>query len=243
MNLLTNSTPSPKPNRLADHVADQLVAKSRQMSVGDKLPSESQLAAEFGVSRSVIREAISQLKSLGAVETRQGAGMFVTRPPIASLQFRDFDHSSLPSVAKFLEIRSGVDAAAARIAASRRTDAQLEFLRQASYRATQPGLSIEESVEADLAFHVAIVEATQNDYFLALQTFLTAYLRQGVLFTRRLESYSAAMVAEVHREHMAILQAIADQKPAEASHAAELHVLNAQRRMRHALSHLLPDIA
>ena len=239
----SSSSLSEKTGRLADHVAHQLIITTRQMAFGAKLPSENQLAKQFGVSRSVVREAISQLKSLNAVESRQGAGMFVARPSAKSLEFRDIDTSNLATVAKFLEIRSGLDAAAARIAATRRTEEQLQFIREASKRSTLPELSMPDAVEADLAFHVAIVQATRNEYFLAVQTFLVSHLRDGIIFTRNLESYSPAMVEEIRQEHAAIVQAIAERNAAEASRRAELHVLNAQRRMRTALAHLLPDIA
>jgi GntR family transcriptional regulator, transcriptional repressor for pyruvate dehydrogenase complex len=238
-----SSLPNVRPDRLVDHLAKQLMARTEKMALGEKLPTESELAKQFEVSRSVVREAVSQLKSLGTVETRQGAGMFVSRSKLDSLRFRNFDHGNLPAVVKILEIRSGLDAAAARIAAVRRTEKQLEHLRELCLRSSDRSLGIKDEVEADSAFHMGIVEATQNDYFVNLETFIAGYLRQGVLFTRQLESYSAVMVDEVNREHMAILNAIAAKKPAEASRRAERHVKNGLRRIRHVLSHLIPDIA
>jgi GntR family transcriptional regulator, transcriptional repressor for pyruvate dehydrogenase complex len=229
--------------RLTDTIAEYLTTIVRELAPGAKLPSENQLAKRFGVSRSAVREAISGVASLGLLEIRKGAGMFVRTPFVGNLQFRGVDYSNLANTAKLLEIRTGLDAAAARIAAIRRTAAEVKFLREMNAAASRPDLTIGETVEADLAFHLAIVRATQNDYFVSIQTFLLDHLRAGIHFTRTLESYSDSMMEEVQREHSQILQAIEDQNPDLASRLAEQHVLNARRRMRDAFaSQVVPDV-
>jgi GntR family transcriptional repressor for pyruvate dehydrogenase complex len=109
--------------------------------------------------------------------------------------------------------------------------------------ASRPDLAIPAVVEADLAFHLAIVRATQNEYFVSIQTFLLDHLRAGILFTRTLESYSKEKMEEVRREHSEIFQAIEARNADLASRLAEQHVLNARRRMRSAFaSHVMPDL-
>jgi GntR family transcriptional regulator, transcriptional repressor for pyruvate dehydrogenase complex len=229
--------------RLTDTIADYLTTAVRELAPGSKLPSENQLAKQFGVSRSAVREAISGLASLGLLEIRKGAGMFVRAPLIANLRLPGFDYGNLANTAKLLEIRTGLDAAAARIAAIRRTEEELKFLQEMNAAASRPDLTIAEAVEADLAFHLAIVRATQNDYFVSIQTFLLDHIRAGIHLTRTLESYSREMMEEVRREHSEILQAIEDRKPDLAARLAEQHVLNARSRMRSAIaSHVMPEI-
>jgi GntR family transcriptional repressor for pyruvate dehydrogenase complex len=242
--MMSDKISSAKPvRRLPDTIAEYLLATVRELAPGSKLPSENQLAKQFGVSRSAVREAISGVASLGLLQIRKGAGMFVRAPIVGNLEFRGLDSSNLASTAKLLEIRTGLDAAAARIAAIRRTPEEVKFLQEMNAAASRPDLTIKETVEADLAFHLAIVRATQNEYFVSIQTFLLDHLRAGILFTRTLESYSKEMMEEVQREHSEIFHAIEARNADLASRLAEQHVLNARRRMRSAFaSHLMPDI-
>ncbi len=234
---MSDKISSPKrPRRLPDTIAEYLMATARDLAPGTKLPSENQLAKQFGVSRSAVREAVSGVESLGLLQTRKGAGMFVRAPVVGNLEFRRLDSSNLASVAKLLEIRTGLDAAAARVAAVRRTTEEVRFLCEMNVAASRTDLTIAETVEADLAFHLAIVRATRNEYFVSIQTFLVEHLRAGILFTRTLESYSEEMMEEVQREHSGIFQAIESQSADRASHLAEQHVLNARRRMKSAFA-------
>ncbi len=200
---MMSDKPSPAKGvrRLTDTVAEYLITTARELAPGSKLPSENQLARQFGVN------------------------------------------SNLANTAKLLEIRAGLDAAAARIAAIRRTADEVKFLQEMNAAASRADLAITEAVEADLAFHLAIVRATRNEYFVSIQTFLLEHLRAGIRFTRTLESYSKEMVEEVQREHTEILQAIEDQDSDRAARLAEQHVRNARSRMRSAFaSHVVPDI-
>jgi GntR family transcriptional regulator, transcriptional repressor for pyruvate dehydrogenase complex len=235
--------PAKRTRRLPDTIAEYLMATARELAPGSRLPSENQLAKQFGVSRSAVREAVSGVESLGLLQIRKGAGMFVRAPIVGNLEFRGLDSSNLASAAKLLEIRTGLDAAAARIAAIRRTTEEVNFLREMNSAASRPDLTILETVEADLAFHLAIVRATRNEYFVAIETFLLEHLRAGILFTRTLESYSKEMMEEVQREHSEIFLAIEARNADLASRLAEQHVLNARRRMRSAFaSHVMPEI-
>src|SRR3984893_3143888 len=235
--------PAKRPRRLPDTIAEYLMATARELAPGSRLPSENQLAKRFGVRRSAVREAVSGVESLGLLQIRKGAGMFVRAPIVGNLEFRGLDSSNLASAAKLLEIRTGLDAGAARIAAVRRTEEEVKFLREMNLAASRPDLTILETVEADLAFHLAIVRATRNEYFVSIQTFLLEHLRAGILFTRTLESYSKQMMEEVQREHGEIFEAIEVQNADLASRLAEQHVLNSRRRMRSAFaSQLMPDV-
>jgi GntR family transcriptional repressor for pyruvate dehydrogenase complex len=225
------SSSAKRARRLPDTIAEYLMATARELAPGSKLPSENQLAKQFGVSRSAVREAVSGVESLGFMQIRKGAGMFVRAPKVGNLEFRGLDSNNLASATKLLEIRTGLDAAAARIAATRRTTEEVKFLREMNAASSRPDLTVPEAVEADLAFHLAIVRATRNEYFVSIQTFLLEHLRAGILFTRTLESYSKEMMEEVQSEHSGIFLAIEARNADLASHLAEQHVLNARRRL------------
>src|SRR5690606_24840055 len=97
---------------------------------GDRLPSEHQLETRFGVSRAVVREAITSLKAEGLVATRQGAGAFVLQPlPGATFRVVEADLATLEDLVQMMELRATVEAEAAGLAAERRSRAQLAGIR------------------------------------------------------------------------------------------------------------------
>lgn len=103
--------------------------QSGSVKAGDKLPSEAKLTEAFGVSRTVIREAIAALRADGLVEARQGAGVFVREaPPQEALPFQDLDYNRISSVIELLELRTGVEVEAAGLAAVRRSPQQEEAI-------------------------------------------------------------------------------------------------------------------
>src|SRR6202045_3149407 len=134
------SSSAKRARRLPDTIAEYLMTTARELAPGSRLPSENQLARQFGVSRSAVREAVSGVESLGLLQIRKGAGMFVRAPMVGNLELRGLESCNLASAAKLLEIRSGLDAAAARIAAVRRTAEELKFLREMNAAASRPDL-------------------------------------------------------------------------------------------------------
>lgn len=199
---------------------------------GDRLPSEARLTQEFGVSRTVIREAIAALRADGLVDPRQGAGVFVLEPPAPDAPaFRNLDLARVSSLIEMLELRAAVEGDAAGYAASRRSPAQeqrivetYEELR-ALTRAGTP------SSEADFRFHLAIAEAANNPRF-------SEFLRLigPTIIPRRVFSPDdgAPLPAEFLRlldsEHTAIVTAILSGDPEAARAAMRAHLIDSQAR-------------
>ncbi|NIB59842.1 FadR/GntR family transcriptional regulator, partial [Agrobacterium tumefaciens] len=130
MTKATSSEPAaPQGRTLVVKVSEELrsqIAKGRYKT-GDRLPSEAQLTQEFGVSRTVVREAIASLRSDGLVEPRQGAGVFVLEPaPVERRPFHNVDLARVSSLIEMLELRTAVEGDAAGLAAIRRSPAQEE---------------------------------------------------------------------------------------------------------------------
>ncbi|SAL76076.1 GntR family transcriptional regulator [Caballeronia terrestris] len=222
---------------LSDTVAQQLQKQIEKGSFAKsgKLPTEAVLAQEFGVSRTVIREAISRLKNEGMVEPRQGSGVFVVeRAGIRPLRI-DYAQAVEPgSVVHILALRRAIEAEVASEAAMRRTDAHMADIDAALARIEAAVADGEDGVAEDVAFHRAIANATGNPYFLKTLTFLNQYLEAGTIVTRRNEALREDFSRQVREEHAAIAAAIRAGDPMAARNAAQTHLYNAARRLAEA---------
>ncbi len=219
---------------LTDRVSDALMQLIRGNDIppGCRLPSEMNLAARFGVSRTVIREAVSRLKSEGLVESRQGSGVFV-REENMQAPFR-IDPSivdSIQSILKVVELRMVLESEIAAFAAQRRTQAQLETIRQALRQIEIDEQEGRDGVVADIAFHRSIAEATDNPHFLGLIEFLFNFLKNATQVTRSYEATKRSLTEEVKNEHAAIVDAIARRDADAARRCARQHMEGASRRL------------
>jgi len=220
--------------RLSDRLAALIEAQidGGALVAGDRLPTEQQLAGAHGVSRTVVREAVHQLKSQGLVRSRQGSGVFITEPPAhRALAFDPKVLESMDAVVQMVELRRVIEGEMAALAAQRATRAQLTTLKRALLAidaATERG---ELGVDEDLGFHRAIGEATGNPQFVRLLGILEAYLRDAMTVTKGHESKRADFMAQVRREHRAILDAVAAGNAKAARAAAIEHHLNGERRL------------
>ena len=205
------------------------------LPAGARLPTEQAMMAAMGVSRTVVREAISALRARGLVMTRQGAGAFVNaeigRQPYAI----DPDGlGSLSSVIEILELRTAVEVEAAAIASERATAAQVKAIAKALSifsRAIETG---EPAVKEDFDFHFAIAIATQNSRFVGFLEFLGGLIipRQSI---RTFDGDAAQMrryLGNVEKEHQAIFDAISARAPRKARDAMRRHLVNGKERYR-----------
>jgi GntR family transcriptional repressor for pyruvate dehydrogenase complex len=212
---------------LTDQVTDELMKLVRAgvFAPESRLPSEKEMAERFGVSRTVVREAVSRLKSEGLVESHQGKGAFVRRGS-AGVPFRlDRDAAdSLRSVLHIIELRRGLEAEAAALAASRRSAAQLAEIRNALKALRRTAEVGGDGVEADASFHRAVARATGNPHYLALWEFIGQFLQDALQLTRAYEAEHPELAAQVTREHDEMADAIARRDPEGARAAARRHL-------------------
>jgi GntR family transcriptional regulator, transcriptional repressor for pyruvate dehydrogenase complex len=212
----------------ADQVRDKLVQMIRegQLQEGEKLPPEPQLSAMFGVGRSSIREAVQSLIGLGVIEMRPGRGAYVRRLSLDDL-VRMVDGAirlEYGAALQLHEVRAMVEITAARLAAIRRTEADLSSMREAILRYKFAGHSGQRDrlIDADLAFHEAVVVATHNDVLVTVQQSIRGLLREH----RR--QYGVAEDAEtrpmVIAEHEEIVDAIAAGDPTRAALRMQEHM-------------------
>lgn len=224
---------------LAHEVMNDLMGKIRNglYKPGEKLPTEPEVMAEQGVSRTVVREAISRLQAAGLVETRHGVGTFVL--PASSQPAHPLDFSTVVTirdVLAMLELRISLETEAAGLAAVRRTEEQLERMRLA-VQAFEDGVNRgETSVEPDYEFHLQIALATHNKYFEDFYRHLgTATIPRTRLDTSQFAPEPGqSYLYRTNREHENILDAIARQDPQAASAAMRMHLTNSRERLKRA---------
>ncbi|WP_288393334.1 FadR/GntR family transcriptional regulator [uncultured Herbaspirillum sp.] len=219
---------------LSDTVARQLLENidAGAFPRGSKLPTEAVLAQQFGVSRTVVREAIARLKHEGVVEPRQGSGVFVTEQAgIKPLRIDYTEVSSPQAVLQIVELRRAIEAEVAAQAAKRRSDEDLQAIEAAL---AQIGVDVAaggDGVAADVAFHRALAQATRNPYFIKTLEFLSQYLEAATAITRGNEARYEDFSRQVREEHEAIVAAIRASDEMAARNAAQTHMFNAARRL------------
>jgi len=231
------AAPRRRPRTLALELVDALGERIRDghLRVGDKLPTEASIMAEFAVSRTVVREAISKLQAGGLVATRHGIGTFVLSPgegPAFKITPEQF--GTLQDVIAVLELRIGLETEAAALAAQRRTPANLAVMRTALDAFAQAIESGEDSVPADFQFHQEIARATQNGHFMELMATLGSQIipRARLELSAPAQSERLAYLRRVNSEHESIFDAITSQDPDAARAAMRTHLSNSRERRR-----------
>jgi len=227
--------PQRKHRSLAHGVIEQISSVIRQglLKPGDKLPTESSLMSQHGVSRTVVREAISHLQASGLVQTRHGIGTFVLERPQSGLGIEAENILTLRDVLAILELRIGVETETAGLAAGRRSQEQVQELAAALREMQQAMAEGRSAVEADKRFHLLIAQATGNRYFVdILEQLGNAIIPRARLNTPVLEQDKPADFLErVSREHDDIYRAI-ERRDAEAARAAmRTHLSNSRERL------------
>ena len=225
---------------LAEDAVEALAAPIHEgrLKPGDKLPTESEIMQQLGVSRTVVREAISRLQAGGLVETRHGIGTFVAQPSDNPLRIPISAVTTAMDALSLLEVRIALEVEAAMLAAQRRTEEQLKQLRNAldTLIALESDATAEpqQTIDADYAFHQALAQATGNHYFLEFLTLLG----RGAIPRSRLSIDPGThhrYLQKLNQEHRLLFLAIQAQDPMAASEAARNHLLNSKGRLERAL--------
>jgi GntR family transcriptional repressor for pyruvate dehydrogenase complex len=207
---------------------------------GAKLPSENALISEFGVSRTVVRSALTRLQAEGLVETERGRGSFALTPPPDGAQQTAAGRSVATLEGRLwqLEFRIGVESEAAALAARNHTDRQLKAVQQAFEDFTASAAHPANAMKADYEFHRAIAAASGNPFY----SDSLASLGQTMIAMPRArlvggnQHYAREHFDQVVQEHRSIVAAIAEGDGASSSAAMRSHLANSRRRLTAAAS-------
>jgi GntR family transcriptional repressor for pyruvate dehydrogenase complex len=242
------SPPSGRPPSLSQRVVDGISERisSGALKPGDRVPPEPVLMQEFGVSRSVVREAISRLQASGLLRTQQGVGSFVLPPRVdmPALPQADGAEPRFQQKLAMLELRLSLEPEAAALAAQRRTPEQLAAMERALDDFDTQHTTGEATAEADYRFHELLAQATGNEYFShVLRSLSSATIpRQAA---KRSSGAKAGRFGEsspelrpgkeiTALEHWAVLEAIRRGDAAGARAAMFMHLNNSRERMKSA---------
>lgn len=206
---------------LAAQAAEVLLTRIRagEWALGHKLPGETTLAAQLGVGRSTLREAIRELSGKGVLVSRQGAGVFVT----ALDAVEDWDTVlRRADIVTVIEARIAIEAEAAALAARRRTPADLRGLWRALTARAEAGESIEDLIDADTAFHRTVITAAHNDILTQMFDAFVPRLRHAMVDMLRIRPIPDAPAD--HHAHELLVDAIRARDPEAAATASRVHL-------------------
>ncbi len=210
---------------LVDTVVERLqtYVTEAELQAGDRLPSEMELTRQLGVSRPVLREAVSRLESIGLVTIQRGRGMFLgDRGSLSSCVklVRSALAIAPKDLMQFAELRTGIEIQSARLSAERRTETELAELTDLWRRMDADGVEHLESIRLDFQFHRKIIDITHNVLIQNVMEVIHEFVMAGMIHTTpppRNHARSQAM-------HGAILNAIRDKDPDAAEAAMKYHM-------------------
>lgn len=228
----TKSSSTTEPSRLPDRIYEQILEQiiSGEFSIGDRLPSENQLGAEYKVSRAVVREAFSRLLADGVIATRQGAGTFVQRKPGREF-LRLAPIGGIADLMRCFEFRIALEGEAAHLAAQRRTDDNLAAMTAAFEKLEEANSKGQLGIQEDIEYHLAIARASRNQLFVQTLDALALHTFNGMNITRNLSlTRNRKRLMLVQEEHRRVLEAIRDGDDEAARSLMRAHIDNARHR-------------
>lgn len=223
---------------LVESLREQIV--SGAMKKGDKFPSSKTIEQQANVSRTVVREAVAQLRAEGLVESRQGVGVFVTNANLkkGGFEITSEEFKSLEDAIQILELRMAVEVEMAGMAAEFRTQQQMDKINDALAKMETNAQLGEDSLENDMLFHQVIAEASGNPYFLRFMEYIgSSMIPNRDIVTRDMsESEEKVFLDNIQDEHRQIANAIQTQSIELAKATAKNHLMNSIKRHRQASS-------
>lgn len=215
------------PTRIADHFSQQI--RSGELKPGDRLPTELEMSKNFGVSRSVVREAVARLRSEGLIQSRQGLGAFVIDRPTRHIRLEEGDMSQ-DDFRGLFQLRVPLEIEAAGLAARNHAPIHLEQMDKAMLRMSAKGSEPNDGILADLDFHRTIALATGNDYFVQFLGAISDCILKTILASRE-KTHLDTLTEIVTREHAELRDAIASGDSARARAAMRAHMKGSTERV------------
>lgn len=217
---------------LGDMVFDRMfkAIKSGAYAPDERLPTEHDLAAEFEVSRPIVREALKRLRDQGLIYSRQGAGSFVRQMGVRQpLGFGAVEN--VTGLLRCYEFRLMLEPAAAEQAAARYRPETLEPVTRALERLRDATLRQSHREDADFAFHLGIARASENQYVAIAMEALESHIAVGMQFHGQSLKTSPGALERVYQEHKAIHDAVRDRDGTTARTLMQVHLEHSRDRL------------
>ncbi len=210
---------------LVDAVVLQLrdTIEQSSLSSGDRLPSEPALVEQLGVSRTVLREAINRLQSVGLLTVKRGLGTYVADQADVSncvKLIRTTMAISSNDLVQFVEFREAIESKAARLAAETATEQDIDQLESLCRRMEDEGQDHHEAMRLDLRFHLKIAESAGNKLMLHVLEVIQEFILEGMLRT----TPKPRACHESRRYHMAMVDALRRRDPDAAEESVRAHM-------------------
>ena len=220
----------PQRSTLVDDATRQIEASIRERSsVGTRLPSETEIARQLGVSRPVVREALAFLRADGLVESRQGQGLFVTDQVVLRIRADEL-RSAQTGLRDLLEMRRALEAETARLAAQRRTSADVTKLRAALDAMAKAESEGRDGVVEDLDFHLMIAATSRNPLLIKVIHFWSSLLKEAIGFLREEDKSDEAILQSRQSRHEEIFHLIESGDADGAHNAMDDHMNETLKR-------------
>jgi GntR family transcriptional regulator, transcriptional repressor for pyruvate dehydrogenase complex len=218
---------------LGDRLYEKLLSAifSGSFPEGTRLPPEKELCSIYGVSRPVVREALARMRTEGYIESRKGSGSYVIKRSLAETsQFGGV--GSIAEIEDCYDFRDFLEGETAFLAAHRRTEKDLDLLRERFEMICVAFETPTGGILEDLKFHLAIAEATHNQFFVQSFRAVEQHILFSIEFTRRMtaapfEKRKGKLIAE----HKDVLESISDGDGKRARTAMKTHVGNSKMRI------------
>lgn len=217
---------SAAPAKLSDKVYEKLIEAIRSGEYGEdlRLPSETEMARQFDVSRPILRQALTQLREEGFVTSRKGSGWFVQRGS-KSDPYEFGQLKSIDDVKKCLEFRRGIEGEAAWQAAKARKPEQIAEIERTIRAMRSAVTNGSEGIEEDFNFHIAVAQASRNRFFIIALEGLREQINFGVELLRKLSPEPMmTRIITIEEEHREILDAIKKGDPEAARSSMVRHI-------------------
>jgi GntR family transcriptional regulator, transcriptional repressor for pyruvate dehydrogenase complex len=224
-----------KKEKISQRISRELLAmiEDGKFPPGSKLPTEMELASQFGVSRVPIREALSVLRAMGVISSQQGGGSYVEDfAPFSLLQQFHIQSANAKSIKHLFEMRRILEPEAAYLAALRRTQEDIERMRDV-LKLLESDLSSADKtgLEADFEFHRSLIQASYNPVMIHTMENLSSLYKSTLSITLKQNLGLKRKRQIVYKEHLDILLAIEAEEPELAKVQCCIHLKNAEKKL------------
>jgi GntR family transcriptional repressor for pyruvate dehydrogenase complex len=217
------------PGMVADYLTGEI--ERGTFKSGDTLPTEVELAEQFGVSRTVIREALARLKHDGLLQSRQRVGATVAAPyQKRAFRMGRLDPKDPDMLAQLYEVRAILETGAAGLAAIRSTEEDLEGFREYISKLDHAIDKGKHATSFDLGFHHHLGEASHNPLLEELMGFFNTKISQLIQMAREKSDKKPELAKAVQHEHVEMYEAIESGDAEKAMKRALEHLRSGARR-------------